>query len=188
MLHNLPNFYVMSIDPGANLGISISRVDVNNKQMVVVMSTTVYIDKLLRNLPEIEQLVFSRQTLIDKHVGRLLLAYMELFHVDHVIYESAYSSVSITAYTSLLMYGKLIDKVAMQYDPFISVESVAPSAVKRCIGVKGNSGDKTLVRQAVLSHPDIAFDHAVDIDGLSEHAFDSIAMGYYAISTLIDRL
>ncbi|MOA47364.1 hypothetical protein D3C78_1699920 [compost metagenome] len=59
------------------------------------------------------------------------------------------------------------------------LEKIDPSTVKKAIGVPGNSSDKELVRKAVYALPNLENLSDRELDSLSEHAIDSIAVAHW---------
>jgi hypothetical protein len=56
----------------------------------------------------------------------------------------------------------------------MNFDTIDPSTIKKSIGVKGNSGDKELMREAVRK----ITNNSVPVDIMDEHSIDSIAIGY----------
>lgn len=188
MLYLPPKFNVLSIDPGNNMGITISEFDMTNKEMHIIECYTLVVDKVLRTKTFDQLNTFDSKELIREWLEDTLIDLMVEYDVDMVVYEAAYHSKSLNAYESLLFYGRVIKEATRQYDWYVDCTSITPSSVKKNIGVKGNSNDKDLVKKAVLSTESIKFDRRIDCDSLTEHAFDSVAIGYYAFSDLIRAL
>lgn len=178
----------MGIDPGSNTGVTIAYADINTHLCTILDSYTINIDSMMRNVPDTKLLTTSKRYLIDQYLSDNLITAMRRYDVEHVIYEAAYSRVSLLAYESLLYYGDVIRKSVNRYNWDVLSESVPPSVVKKNVGVSGNTGDKTLVKNAVLSHPCIIIPDNINTNTLTEHAIDSIAIAWYGAKSVFDTV
>ena len=61
---------------------------------------------------------------------------------------------------------------------------VEPAPAKKNIGVKGNSGDKELVKQAIANCPDYRM---VDTTILDEHSIDALLIAKYKLDELRNK-
>lgn len=182
---NMPLLTVLAIDPGNNMGLSVCRIDFNARTITVLFTHTLVIDKVIRYDSHDVQLSATKEARRARYLEPILTQILEQWNVDAVIYESAYSSKSLIAYEALKFYGEVIRHCAQSYYWDILLQTVAPSKVKKVLGVKGNSGDKDLMTQAVFNHPAIKFADNVDINAMTEHAIDSVAIGYFMLHDFI---
>lgn len=183
-----PDFNIMAIDPGANMGITIATISMTDQIMWVVDSFTLVIDDCIGLSYSARNDTYTKRQQVQAYLERRLTQLMNRYDVEHVIYEAAYNRRSLVAYDSLVFYGNTISNICHHYDFDVSYESVAPSRVKTNIGVTGNSGDKGAVRQAVRRHPHIQLPPELLLDDLTEHAVDSIAIAYVAYTQCIKEL
>lgn len=175
-----PEFKILAIDPGANMGISIISINLVEQEMMVLDSFTVTSSQLMSMYNDTEIMVLGKKPVLKHEICRLLTRLIDIYDIDHVIYEAAYNSVSLVAYDSLVFYGNCIMEAVRHCDSDVTYESVPPSRVKTSIGVKGNSGDKSAIYNAVKEADTIKLGDGVDLDELTEHAIDSIAIGHSA--------
>lgn len=187
-MNHIPEFTMLGIDPGGNMGICIARVNPRQQTLTVLEAFTLVMDDCIKVFPEHLHSTLDKRSLIDRYLTRKLTNLLEHYAIDHVVYEAAYNSRSLIAYDSLMFYGGVIRKVVTGFDFDLSVESVAPSKVKSSIGVKGNSGDKDAVRRAVASCNAIELTDGVTLAELTEHAVDAIAIAHYAFKECIQQL
>ena len=188
-MRHLPlSFRVLSVDPGNNMGICISEIDVSQRTLKVLEVITVVVDKAIR-LNDYQRLArYTKRELAEPYLSQVLTELLERYDVDCVVYEAAYNSKSLNAYESLLFYGRVINKVSLQYDWDLLIQSISPSSVKKINGVQGTSSDKDLVTEAVRNNSQIILPDHIDLDELSEHAIDSIAIAYCVLHDLMDSL
>lgn len=177
-----PEFTVLSIDPGNNMGIAISRIYPLQGTMEVLFSTTLVIDKVTRYDNHEIKLRRSNYERREAYLYPVLTQFMREYNVDAVIYESGYNAKSIIAYEALTFYGACIRRCAQDFDWDILIQQVAPSRVKSLIGVVGGSKDKSLIPAAIASKSDIILSEGIVLADLTEHAHDAIAIGYVVLS------
>lgn len=183
-----PDFNVLAIDPGANMGIAVVTISMADKRMYVKDSFTLTMDEATRaNLIHREEVLTRRHSIKD-YLQHKLTRLLDRYDIDHVIYEAAYNSRSLVAYDSLVFYGNTISDVCHYYDFDLTYESITPSQVKTNIGVKGNSGDKEAIRKAVVRCADIELPQWLHLEDLTEHAVDAIAIAYVAYQQCLRSL
>lgn len=168
-------FIYLSIDPGTSmLGTTINAITPEN-EWVVLHSHTTNVGALIQHK--------YRKDLINLHgerfyksllAGEVILKFASTWNVNKIVSESPYMGKfpqAFSALTECLMGMRL---AGYEYDPFNVVDVIDPARIKNHVGVKGNSGDKEKMREAVRK---IA-GHMVNVDLLDEHSIDSIAVGY----------
>lgn len=188
MRHLPVSFRVLAVDPGNNMGICVAEIDAVQGTLTVVDVITIVVDKVIR-LNDYQRITrYTKRELAEPYVTTVLTELLENNDVDCVVYEAAYNSKSLTAYESLLFYGRVINNASLAYDWDILIQSISPSSVKKMNGVRGNSSDKTLVTEAVRNNPAIVLPSYIDLDELSEHAIDSIAIAYCVLYDLVNSL
>lgn len=167
----------MAIDPGTNaIRVSIMDVDLINFDIKVLMSTTFHPDKSLRYmsgyLSHHGELDAKLQVIED-----LLIDVMLDYNVDDVVSESPYMGRHAAAFKALTQCLQATRYALLRYDYTLHLHLIDPATVKQNVGVSGKSGDKNLVKQAVLRLPLVVVE-TVDLMSLDEHSIDSIAVGY----------
>lgn len=183
-----PLFRVLSVDPGNDLGICIGEIDGALGTLRVIEVLTVVVDKALKLNDDARWMRFTKQELTEFFLDDVLSELLHRHNVDAVIYEGAYHAASLKAYESLLFYGRIITKIAKEYDWDILIESKTPSNVKRLNGAKGDSGDKTLMTKAIEANPKIILPDTVKLSDLTEHAIDSIGIAYCVLHDLVEAM
>lgn len=168
---------LLSIDPGTMFtGIAVSEVDQDRSNFRVVHAQTLDLNKLARGVPEDYVLIHgdrrARLCMLTACITRLLAAWRPV----SVVSESPYASGHIQAFEALVECLSAIGEGVRNYDDYMRLNTLEPSLVKKGVGVKGNTGDKLLMRTAIQNIPDLILD--VNVDTLSEHAVDAIAVGY----------
>lgn len=174
-------FNVLSIDPGNNMGVVVSRMDTHQNTMSVLFAKTLVIDKAIRydNPEMVARLSKDERKAI--YLTKYLTGLIRAFNVDAIIYEAGFMARSVNAYKSLIFYGECIRKIALDYDWDMLVQSISPSRVKSLLGVVGTSDDKELMREGIRNHSNITLLNGICLDDLTEHAVDAIAIGHVSL-------
>lgn len=183
-----PVFRVLSVDPGNNMGICVAEIRGDTGTLLIIDAITVVVDKALKFNGDERWNRFTKQELAEFLLDDIISELLHHHSIDAVIYEGAYHAASLNAYESLLFYGRVITKIAKEYDWDILIESKTPSNVKRLNGAKGDSGDKTLMTRAVRANPRIIFPDTIKLDDLTEHAIDAIGIAYCVLHDLVETL
>ena len=171
-------FRLLSIDPGSFFtGISISEIDEDKKQMVVIDSHTLDLDRVLRfQYPDL----YLNQPDRVRRVRALyesVLHYLNTWRPVAVCCEAPYFRRRPLPYAVLIECVTTIRAAVFEYDPDLVLTLVDPATVKKNLGVKGNSNDKDLVKKALPKQADLKV--IPNIKTMSEHACDSVGVGYY---------
>lgn len=168
---------VLSLDPGTRrTGIAI--VDLTDKGIIVPFAETFNVDKSLRwyqDVLEFQNETMARSVSITNQVMNLVNHYKP----DRVATESPFMGSFAQTFgvlTSLL--GHIDQRMRLEY-PILAMERYSPTEVKRFMGVKGNSGDKTLMAKALASCP-ISYSQHLQPVSFDEHTVDAICVGLYA--------
>lgn len=171
-------FRLLSIDPGSFFaGISISEIDEAKKEMVVIDSHTLDLDRVLRlQYPDL----YLNQ---PDRVRRLRALYESVLHYLNtwrpvaVCCEGPYFRRRPLPFAVLVECVTTIRAALFEYDPDLVLTIVDPATVKKTLGVKGNSGDKDLIKKALPKQVDLKI--IPNLKLMSEHACDSVGVGYY---------
>ena len=178
---------VVGIDPGVNssLGISIYEKDVESNEKALVWATTVGSKSFTKIFSDVA--TDSGERFARLHGYKCFL--VDLFHnwqPDYIVCEGNYLGKFASAYGALTEIVLIIRIAAMDYRSDMPVEIIQPSVIKKCIGVSGNTGDKELIKEAIVDLG-VLFHQPQDIDKLDKHAIDAIAIGYCGLMQLEDE-
>lgn len=166
---------IISIDPGSNhCGISVLNVTYDDR-VTVLYSTTIHTGVCGHGSSvEINYgYTFTKFNYICNELMLLLIRYNPVM----VISENAYMSKFAQAFAILSQLIMSLKITVYLYNSNISFHLIDPSTVKKHINVKGTSGDKNLTRVA-LTNLNLKYDN-ISINGLDEHAVDSLSVGLY---------
>lgn len=175
-------YTVLSIDGGVrNLGAAVLKVYRHQVIDIVHVETLTpekHVDR--RGVRCVEHGMRSAQL----HVIRM--AIRDLIHQhqpDDIVIEDCYLGSFASAFEALVQCIEVVAEEAYRYNHYNGLIRIPPSLVKRILGVDGRSNDKELVRIAVAERiPDPSI-----LNGLSEHAVDSIGIGIaYCAEPVID--
>ena len=167
------DYRILSSDPGSHFtGLAIS--ELRPEKMVVLDVHTVELAKLCRfrnlQLGDLRtQRLYELELVVEK--------YAEAWLVDDAITEAPYYGDSITTYAALTEAISFIQHGLWKYSKRVAIKRIDPPRVKVAVGVPGNTGNKELMREALMKLPDLEL--TMDIFYLSEHDIDAIAVGYY---------
>jgi len=169
--------YIISIDPGNNLGISIFKIglpyynilEITNKQYILdnLVDKDLGKDKLLYKLLALQNIITGLVNMYNPHA---------------IIAEAAFLNIRFPkAVMQLSSYIATIELTAISINKYIKLFRYPPKLVKRLIGAGGNAkkDDMTI---AIDKIPDIA--NLVDTSVLTEHEIDSLAIGYVGIEEI----
>lgn len=171
---------ILSIDPGTNkLGVSFAIAHLGNRTFTIQEAFTVDIDRLVNIVNSDKVDSHGKYNTMTASIYQLIKELILDYQPDWVICESPYMNSRFPLpYALLTLCVQTIYKSVKDYDVTIGFTLIDPASVKKQLGVKGNSGDKTAVYRALLECP---FIHSiVDLNNnIDEHASDAIAIGYY---------
>ena len=170
------------------MGICIGEIDGRTRTLRVIESITLVIDKAIKVNDYQRYARFTKHELIEEYLAKVLGDLLVHYDIDAVVFEAAYHSVSLIAYESLLFYGRVIRRISSDYDWDLLIESKSPSTVKKVNGVNGKSSDKNLVTEAVRANSNIIIPDSINLDNLTEHAVDAIAIAYSVVYDLAEAL
>lgn len=168
---------ILSIDPGTNMGVTITTVSVPDLKIVSLVTKRFNLDLMTEEDPMFENLLLRLQTI--RHIIKNI---MEYYNPHILAMEAAFvNSKFPKSVMYLSQYIAAISMTAVEMNPFIKIFNYPPKFVKYAIGAKGTA-DKFDVATAVNRIEEISIH--VNIDILSEHETDSIAIGYTCIDEL----
>lgn len=167
---------LLAIDPGTNrTGFSV--IDYKDEIPLVVYAGTALADRLIKKeswISDIHGARFNRIIMTGEELYNLLVEYTP----DAVVSESPFMGSFAQSFAALTEMVYEFKKVVMKYNTSMPLEVISPSEVKKFMGVKGTSGDKDLMKEAlnkkVLSY--VEFLNPADLD---EHAIDAICINLW---------
>lgn len=172
-------YRVLSFDPGANLGVTISEGDMGLTYLRPIHSETVDLNKWTKILfPEIEEVYGMRFARV--HTLRHLVSnILRRWQPDFMAHENAFMMMQrVTAGITLAEYVLMMRMSAYEYDPAMPIFGYSPFEIKSAVKLKGKlTGNKNLVAEALPKLDDLDLSE-VDVKSLDEHSVDSIAIGY----------
>lgn len=165
----------LTIDPGTNmLGTTVNAITHDN-QWVPLHTYTTNIKSLLQhkypaNLIELHGERFFKALLC----GEVIFNIAKAWDVSQIVSESPYMGKFPQAFGALTECLFAMRCCGYDYDHFISFDTIDPATIKNHVGVKGNSGDKNMMKVAVQQ----LVGNAIDLRYADEHSIDSLAVGY----------
>ena len=174
-----PSIRVLALDPGTRkTGFAI--VDVLPEGIYVPFAETLDINKRLSHYQDTMHFLGEKEARFDI-IADHVLSVMGHYKPSDLIAESPYMGSFAQTFATLTASLSRIDfKVAMQY-PGVVMERITAPEVKKFMKVKGNSGDKTLMHQALLSCP-VSYSRHLDPLCFDEHTVDAICVGLYKVT------
>jgi Holliday junction resolvasome RuvABC endonuclease subunit len=171
-------YKVLSIDPGLNrTGIAIYTIDMELRKAISLEAFTLVNEKLIDEI-EFEETYHSERVF---KLYRLKNAFTQIIrdcNPSAVVCESPfYSSFRPTAYASLVEVISHLHDCVIQHNHNTLFRTVEPMVVKKTVGAT-LTNNKSSVKDAIMTIPDITTIAIVDINMLDEHAIDAIAIGY----------
>lgn len=175
-------YRVVSIDPGANLGITVSEGDMGLTYLKPLHSETVDLNKwavrYCSTLVETYGPRFARIYALRQVLSKVLSKWQP----DFMCNENAFMMMGrVTAGITLAEYVLVMKMTAHDYDPDLPVFGFAPFEIKASVKAKKISGLKTLIKDALPLLNDLDLSN-INIEELDEHSIDSIAIGYCFLS------
>lgn len=167
---------IMGIDPGTeNLGMSLGVCDFITPNFNIIDATTFDIKTIIhKSTPYLVEFQ-SRNIALHNAIYNLVYQMVGDLQPDLVICESPYMDKRFPlSYMLLSLCCLAIEKAVRDYSIFIPFELVDPATAKMGVGAKGNSGNKELMREAVLNNKLIT--GSMDLNQLDEHSIDAIAI------------
>ena len=173
-------FRIIGIDPGTDtLGVSALDVDLHTAGVSVIDSRTLLGSQLIRGNQRVADLYgsrFARLQALEQSLGY----YFHDFRPHAIISESPYFNKNRPqAYGALVEAMGMLQRAVYTYCSSICLETVDPASNKANLGVSGKSGDKDLMKAAVLRLHQLGNPNEIDLALLDEHSIDSLTVGWY---------
>lgn len=184
-MNNSPNILkIASLDPGTDtLGASLLTLDLVTGQRGCSESLTFNAAAWIDPLSFTHQFQGARYARLERHSIALREFFTE--HQPHIIVsEAPFLGRFPQSFAALLDCMSMIRSTVADYDPTMPLEIVDPPSAKKAVGVNPKGAQKDDIRRAVLKLP-ILWAKGVDPCFLSEHAIDSIAVGWWRINKFL---
>lgn len=167
---------VLSIDPGMNMGITMSVLDYNALVQQILFCGSFKIENEKRGYEETNIGLASNALVNTVTIRNLIATMLKEYQPDVVICEAAFLGRFPQAFASLSLCLNAIETAVYEYDYDVGFYTFDPPTVKMAMGVKGNSKDKDEMHHALLSNAYIKTEQ--DLTLLDEHAVDSACIGH----------
>ena len=171
----------IGIDPGTSFpGVGILSYSVPKKQIVRAASHCFDLERLARRSPLAE---YQNPRYLRIQVFRSILR--DIFGNEKPLkIASEYPYINIQRPGAVIPLAEclyMIEQEVHSYDPYLCLERIAPSDIKNSVGVKGNSGDKHAMTEAVKKIPEIMDVLVMDISTMNNNAVDGLAAAYCSL-------
>ena len=165
------NFRVLSIDPGSRKGLGICISEYGMDAMSVLHAATIVVDDIIKDY-EVE---------VDRFdvITDVIMELIRQWWITEVVVEDIFFKPGrLLAYRALLLTHNAI-RIAIRDTLGGSFTLIRANEAKVSVGVPNNSGDKELMKKALLTpREDLKFSVELDLMWQEEHAIDAIAIGY----------
>lgn len=168
---------IIGVDPGKNTGVSIYTVSVPDLKIVSIFTYKIVLSNgdvtdnsevnLIKRLNTLYSNISNLMQNVKPYVVAMEAAFMNKRFATAVIHLSQYISA--------------IQLAVRHNNPWVPIVKYPPKSVKFLFGA-GGSADKDDMSGQIKKIHEIA--NMIDIDSLSEHEIDSLAIGYIAINKL----
>lgn len=184
-MNESPNILkVGCLDPGTDtLGASLLTLDLTNGERGCPFSHTFQAAPWIDPIGFTSQFQGARYARLERHSIALREFFTE--HRPHIIVtEAPFLGRFPQSYAALLDCIAMVRATVEDYDPTMPLEFVDPPSAKKAVGVNPKGAQKDDIRRAVLKLP-IRWGKGIDPCLLSEHAIDSIAVGWWRINKFL---
>lgn len=179
-------YRIVSIDPGTDtLGTAVLDIDLDQRQVAVAEVYTFHGSRLQRLFPLVVSVHGERMARLMAHEENLL-SFFNYARPHGIVSESPYMGRFPSAFAALTECVSAIRRAVHRYDPLMPLHVVDPSTVKKNVGVKGTSGDKSAMARAIANLPDLKNPSQIPFAELDEHSVDAIAVGYYQAGVILN--
>lgn len=169
---------IMGIDPGSrNLGVAIMEIDIDTLEIIDIIPIPISLNKYLINNYKTSHL-YSRLTVLRREFEDII----DTFNPIAVAVESGFINPKMPgAVIPLANVLAIMTNVILENDTDTMIIEYPPSIIKKTIGANP-VGNKSPVLEAISNNEEIK--EIVDIDLLTEHNVDSIAIAYTLLVNL----
>ncbi len=81
-----------------------------------------------------------------------------------------------------------IRRACWRFDPILPLNVIDPSSVKKFMGVKGTSKDKSAMTRALMAKQELANPSGIPLADLDEHSIDALCVGCYQAGLILKDL
>lgn len=171
----------IGIDPGTSFpGVSVISYDVPNKKIVRVSAQCLNLERLSRRSNHSE---YQNQRYLKLFAFRNFLK--DMFRTERPLkIASEHPFINVKRPGAVIPLSEclfMIEQEVHEYDPYLCIERIDPSSIKKAVGVKGTSDDKHAMTEAIKKIPEIMDVLIGNIDTMDNNAVDSIAVGYCSL-------
>lgn len=168
---------VISIDPGSNCcGMSVVELNLKTGRVRVVKSHTVFSKNIVKS-NETEMLTIGERLLRNLAYSKYLGEMCKEWEPNEVACEAAYAGKFIKAYEALTEHLTCLRIGVYNWKRLCPFRLIGASVVKKAMKVSGNSGDKELMRKALMEDKHVDINKDIDVRSLDEHSVDSCCVG-----------
>lgn len=178
-------FNVLAIDPGKHyLGASIHELETRTGDYRRIDVETIFVDKYFNPRALDDEYVSVTDRCLMK-IRHHVMWMVEEYNIDFFAYEAPfYNPARPAAYGSLCEVVSCIRQAALDVRPNILIDSMSPQNIKKGMGAGGTKG-KEIMFEKVLATKELVDVLHRDIEDLTEHCIDSLAIGYNARNTIL---
>ena len=173
---------ILSIDPGINLcGIGVLELD-KDGAISVIHAETLDTKKAINDLSYFVELhgeQYAKLLAIKNHINELLKEHLPSVVGTEIPF---WNRKNPGAFEPLIMVVTTVANAVFSHTPSIPFERIPAASVKANLNVRGDSGDKTLVRAAIKLR-EINY-NSIDLNNLGPDSVDAIAVGLYMCDAL----
>lgn len=176
-------YYILAIDPSINnVGIAILEIDYLTGEILSIVAFTVITNKLT-DQSGLDEDYHSERAIKLMKLRQVVTNFLEHVNPVEVACESPFfNRFSPMAYGSLTEVVGIIYTAILDHNVNTKFTTIPPLSAKKAVGARSVKNDtekgKFEVRQAIMNNPEIMKALKDDINFLSEHALDAIAVGY----------
>lgn len=173
---------VLGMDPGSNLGLTVTEWDLNEESNKKVLTCfTLPAKKAVEKCP-VAYLTLSNQA---RYLGAAVVIkeMVEEYDVIAIACENTYFSGMAQAFRSLTEQDIVTLTEIRRAYPHIPLAMPSASTVKKFVNVSGKSGDKDLMKKALLTRNDLSYGD-LKLDSADEHSIDSLAISLWLFNTI----
>lgn len=171
----------IGIDPGTTFpGVGTIHYDVPSKKIVRASGRVLNLGRMIRHSPyrDHQQERFLKVEELRMH----LRSYFKQKRPIKVASEHPFINVKRPgAVIPLAECLATIEQEVFYYDPYLSLEKIDPSSIKKCVGVSGTSDDKHEMTEAIKKIPELMDVLVNDIDSMDNNAVDGLAVAYCSL-------
>lgn len=171
-------YRILGIDPGTNtLGAAIVDVDLLSAKVRVSMARTFVGTAMSSEYSTHSDVHGDRASRLHAHEENLT-SVMYDWRPHRVICESAFMGKFAQSYMALVECIGAIQRAVYRYNPFLPLEVIDPTSVKKMAGMTGRLRGKEPVREALAELPYLEYGQGVRLALLDEHSVDAIAIAH----------